>query len=194
MAMLLALVFAVAVAGCGKDKPNDSEQIETTLKTYYKAFGTGDSGGACDELTKETREELEKAGGGKDCTEILDQALKRPDYAKVAPKLAGVQVSAGTIAGDKATAKTTGPGVGKRTTVPPKKEAGGGKIASPVGEWLACRGRRRTGASGLGGRGRGEVGSRLGERRRHLVHQGVRGRRRREGVLAVDLRGPGGLR
>jgi hypothetical protein len=128
------VLLALVLAGCGTDKPNDQAQIETALKTYYKAFGTGDSGGACDELAKETREELEKAGGGKDCTEILDQALKRPDYAKVAPKLASVQVSEVTIAGDKATAKTTVPGVGKPTIVPLKKEAGGWKIASPVGE------------------------------------------------------------
>ncbi|MEA2466214.1 MAG: hypothetical protein QOJ57_340 [Thermoleophilaceae bacterium] len=131
----LVVVAGLLVAGCGgSDKPSDKEQIETALKTYYNAFATGDSGGACHELAKETKAELEKAAGGKDCTEVLDQALKRPDYAKVAPKLAGVKISAVTIAMDKATAKATVPGVGKPTTVPLKKEGGTWKIASPVGE------------------------------------------------------------
>ena len=98
---------ALLVAGCGaSDKPTDKEQIETMLKTYYKAFGTGDSGGACDELAKGTTEELEKAAAARTAPRSLDQALKRPDYAKVAPKLADVKVSEVTIAGDKATAKT----------------------------------------------------------------------------------------
>jgi hypothetical protein len=133
-AWAVTALLAVLVAGCGgSDKPSDGQQIETTLKTYYKAFGKGDSGGACDELAKGTRTELEKAGGGKDCTEILDQALKRPDYAKVAPKLANVDVTEVNIVGDKATAKAGVPGVGRPTLVPLKKEHGAWKIASPIG-------------------------------------------------------------
>jgi hypothetical protein len=132
---LLFVASATAASGCGgSDGPTDEEQITSALTTYYKAFGTGDSGGACHELARETKEELEKAAGGKDCSEVLDAALKRPDYAKVAPRLAGVKISAVTIAGDKATAKATVPGVGKPTTVPLLKEGGAWKIASPVGE------------------------------------------------------------
>jgi hypothetical protein len=134
-ALALVAALALLVAGCGgSDGPTDKAQIETTLKTYYKAFGSGDSGGACDELAKGTRAELEKAAGGKDCTAILDQALKRPDYAKVAPKLANVKVTEVNIVGDKASAKAAVPGVGRPTVVPLKKEAGGWKIASPVGQ------------------------------------------------------------
>jgi hypothetical protein len=134
-ALAVAALGTLLAAGCGgKDKPTDTEQIRTVLETYYKAFGKGDSGGACQELAKGTKEELEKAGGGKDCTEILDQALKRPDYAKVAPKLASVKVTEIMIAGDKATAKASVPGVGRPTLVPVKKEDGVWKIASPIGE------------------------------------------------------------
>ena len=130
-----AVVLLSTIPGCGgSDKPSDKDQIEAALTSYYKAFGKGDSASACKELAAGTLEELEKAGGGKDCAEILDQALKRPDYAKVAPKLATVQISSVTIAGDKATAKATVPGVGKPTVVPLKKEGGSWKIASPVGE------------------------------------------------------------
>jgi hypothetical protein len=131
----LALVLLVLVAGCGgSDKPTDKEQIETVLTTYYKAFGKGDSGGACQELAKDTKEELEKAAGGKDCTEVLDAALKRPDYARIAAKLDGAKVSLVTIAMDKATARITVPGVGTSTTVPLKKEDGTWKIASAIGD------------------------------------------------------------
>ena len=133
-ALALTMAAALVAAGCGgKDKPTDTEQIRTVLETYYRAFGTGDSGGACNELAKGTKEELEKAAGGKDCTEVLDQALKRPDYAKVAPKLKSVKVTEIMIAGDKATAKAAVPGVGRPTLVPLKKE-GTWKIASPIGE------------------------------------------------------------
>jgi hypothetical protein len=131
---LIAMLFFVQ-AGCGgTDKPTDEEQITTALTTYYKAFGSGDSGGACHELARNTKAELEKAAGGKDCTEVLDAALERPDYAEVAPKLAGVKISAVTIADGKATAKATVPGVGKPTTIPLLKENGAWKIASPIGE------------------------------------------------------------
>ena len=121
-------------AAAESDKPTDTEQIRTALETYYKAFGKGDSGGAATSSPKGTKEELEKAAGGKDCTEVLDQALKRPDYAKVAPKLVNVQVTEIMIAGDKATAKAAVPGVGRPTLVPVKKEGGAWKIASPIGE------------------------------------------------------------
>jgi hypothetical protein len=134
-AAVLGSFALLVVPGCGGGgKPSDHDQIEAALTTYYKAFGKGDSAAACNQLAADTREELEKAGGGKDCAEILDQALKRPDYARVAPKLSGVQISAVTIAGDKATARAIVPGVGKPTIVPLKKEGGSWKIASPVGE------------------------------------------------------------
>jgi hypothetical protein len=131
----LALVLLVLVAGCGGSaKPSDKDQITTALKSYYKSFGSGDSGGACQELAKDTRANLEKAGGGKDCTEILDAALKRPDYAKIASQLDGARVENITIAMDKATAQVIVPGVNAKATVPLKKENGAWKIASVVGD------------------------------------------------------------
>jgi hypothetical protein len=140
-----AFVFAVAaallVAGCGgKPKPSEKQQIQTVLTTYYKAFGSGDTGGACHELAKDTKEALEKAAGGKDCTEVLAAALKQPDYARIASKLGGARITNVTIAMDKATARILLPdvpgatGEGARTTVPLKKEGGAWKIASVVGD------------------------------------------------------------
>jgi hypothetical protein len=134
LATTLAAAAALLLAGCGSSGPTDRQQIETSLVTYYKAFGSGDTGGACNELSKETKTQLEKAGRGKDCTEILDAALKRPDYAAIAPKLKDTRVTKITIAGDKATAVVLVPGVkdngalGARTTVPLLKEDGAWKI------------------------------------------------------------------
>jgi hypothetical protein len=130
----VVVVLAALVAGCGTSGPTDRQQIETALLTYYKSFGSGDSGGACQELSKETKTQLEKAGGGKDCTEILDAALKRPAYAAIASKLKNTRVTKITIANDKATAQILVPGVknngalGARTTVPLLKEDGAWKI------------------------------------------------------------------
>jgi hypothetical protein len=132
VAVLLAVV--VGVSGCGSSGPTDRQQIQTSIVTYYTAFGKGDTGGACNELAASTKAALEQAGRGKDCTEILDAALKRPDYASIAPKLANVRVTRITIAGDKASAGVLVPGIrangalGARTNVPLLKERGAWKI------------------------------------------------------------------
>src|SRR3954452_21943763 len=131
---VLAIALAVLVTGCGSCGPTHRQQIETTLLTYYKSFGSGASAGACQELSKETIAQLEKPGAGKDCTEILDAALKRPDYAAIASKLKNTRVTRITVSNDKATAQILVPGVknngalGVRTTVPLLKERGAWKI------------------------------------------------------------------
>jgi hypothetical protein len=130
-----AAAALVALAGCGgNDGPSDGQQIKTTLITYYTAFGNGDSATACNQLAATTVKALEQAAGGKPCEKVLDQALKRPDYAKVAPKLSRVEVSRVNIVGDKASADAAVPGVGRKATVPLKKEKGSWKIASRIGQ------------------------------------------------------------
>jgi ketosteroid isomerase-like protein len=139
---LVALVAAaVLLGGCGGDSGNDDQKkIKATIVAYYKAFGNGDMDAACQEFASETREELEKAAGGRDCSKVLDQARQQKDYAKIAQKLASVKVSNVQIASGMATAKTTVPGVegpgGKAvtTTIPLKKEKGTWKIASTIDE------------------------------------------------------------
>jgi hypothetical protein len=126
---------AIAIAGCGGSSgPTDRQQIETALLTYYKAFGKGDSASACNELASATKTALERAGRGKNCTQILDAALKRPDYAAIAPKLQNARVTRITVANDKASAAVLVPGIkangalGARTNVPLLKEHGAWKI------------------------------------------------------------------
>lgn len=132
-AALLAATGLLA-SGCGGDnKPADGEQIKTTLTTYYKAFGDGDAETACNQLAKNTLASLEKAAGGKLCPKVLEEALKRPDYAKLAPKLANVRVTMVNIVGDKASAEASVPGTPRPVPVALQKEGGSWKIASPIG-------------------------------------------------------------
>jgi hypothetical protein len=128
-------LLGVALVGCGSaGAPTDRQQIETTVLSYYKAFGEGDSAGACNELSSVARTALEKAARGKHCAEILDAALKRPDYAQIAPKLQGARVTLVRVANDKAIARVLVPGVktngalGVRTNVTLVKESGAWKI------------------------------------------------------------------
>jgi hypothetical protein len=132
---IAGLVAVLVIAGCGDSGgPTDREQIKDTLLTYYKAFGKGDTETACNQLSSVTTTQLEKAGRGKGCAEILDAALKRPDYAQIAPKLANTRVTSITVVRDKATAAVLVPGVkengalGARTNVPLVKESGAWKI------------------------------------------------------------------
>ena len=131
--LALALVLLVLVAGCGgSSPPTDKQQITTTLEAYYKAFGSGDSAGACQQLAEDTRAQLSKASGGKDCTAVLDAALKRPDYARIAAKLDGARVEQVNIVRNTATARILVPDLKASTPVALEKEKGTWKIASPI--------------------------------------------------------------
>jgi ketosteroid isomerase-like protein len=132
--ILAVLAIALAAAGCGGGKP-DKEQIESTITSYYRAFGSGDGAGACKQLTKGAIELLEKSAGGRKCADVLDEALKRPDYARIAPKLKNARVAEVKVSGDNATARAEVPGAGRngapaKATVPLKKEGGSWKIVS----------------------------------------------------------------
>lgn len=141
VALALAASAAVLIAGCGQSGgQSEKQKIEAAVTSYYKAFGDADTETACNQLADETVKRLEKAAGGKKCPAVLDQALKRPEYAKVAAKLGGVKVVSVKITGKSATATTQVPGLtapggtGVSTTVPLKEESGGWKIASTIGE------------------------------------------------------------
>jgi ABC-type microcin C transport system duplicated ATPase subunit YejF len=133
IALALALGAGLLVVGCGgSGNATDREQITKVLTSYYKAFGSGDSATACADLAKATRDGIEKASGGKGCTEVLDAALKRPDYARIASKLDGARIEQVTIVQDKATARILVPELKARAPVALKKENGTWKIASSI--------------------------------------------------------------
>ena len=134
-------VGALLTAGCGTGKASDTDQITMTITTYYKAFASGDGETACNQLTSDAVKSLEAAGGGKDCAALLDLALKRPEYARIAPKLENARVFAVHIDLDRknATAVAEVPGAGAnggkiRTSVPVTKEDGDWKIVRAASE------------------------------------------------------------
>jgi ketosteroid isomerase-like protein len=140
--LLIAICsITLAVSGCGSEKQSEESKVEDTVVEYYKAFGSGDGETACNHLAEKTREQLEKAGGGESCPEVLEAALDRPEYAKVAKQLESVKVSGVEVSGDTAIATALLPDIkaadGKTpisTSVPLAKEEGTWKIASPLGQ------------------------------------------------------------
>jgi ketosteroid isomerase-like protein len=138
----LGLAAVLAVGGCGgEEKPkSDEAQIKAEITSYYKAFSDGDGNGACNHLTKDTRAEFEKQSRGRDCGKVFEDALKRPEYKKLAKKFADAKVSGVKVDGKNAIATVSFPGVkaadGKSTvslSVPLEQEGGEWKIARPLG-------------------------------------------------------------
>jgi ketosteroid isomerase-like protein len=132
------LVAALAMAGCGGGGGSDKQKIESTITSYYKAFGSGDGAGACKQLTKDAIKLLEKSAGGQKCQDVLDAARKRPAYVRIAPKLKQARVVTVKVTGKDATAVTRIPGAGKNgaaatITVPLKKEGDSWRIVSTSG-------------------------------------------------------------
>ena len=130
-----AAIALLALAGCGGQ--SDKQKIESTITDYYKAFGSGDMKAACSHLTADAVKLLEASGRAK-CPAVLATALKRPAYARIAPKLKGVKVIAVKVSGANASATAQLPGAGAggapvNTSVPLTKEGGDWKIVSTAG-------------------------------------------------------------
>lgn len=136
-AIFPVVAAALATAGCGGGQP-DKQKIESAITSYYKAFGGGDGSGACAQLTKDAIKLLESSAGGQKCPDVLEAALKRPAYARIAPKLKQARVVSVKVTGNDASAVTRVPGVGRNgatvsTRVPLKKEGDSWKIVSTSG-------------------------------------------------------------
>jgi ketosteroid isomerase-like protein len=128
------LVATLAASGCGGGK-SDKQQIESTITSYYKAFGSGDGAAACKWLTKSAVKLIETSAGGSKCGDVLHAALKQPAYARIAPKLQHAKVVEVTVSGNSASARAEVPGAGAKgatakASVPLKKEGGSWKIVS----------------------------------------------------------------
>jgi hypothetical protein len=136
LAPALILVAALGAAGCGGGQ-SDKQQIEAAITSYYRAFGSGDSAGACRQLSSAAVRQLE-ASGHRKCATVLDQALKRPAYARIALLLPKAKVLSVKVSHGAASAEVQVPGAaanGRATTiaVPLKKESGAWKIVSAAG-------------------------------------------------------------
>ncbi|HEY0631584.1 MAG TPA: nuclear transport factor 2 family protein [Thermoleophilaceae bacterium] len=134
-APLALAAVAALVAGCGGGGSSSQDQIKKVLSTYYGAFAEGDSATACDQLAKDTVQNLEKQAKGRSCTDVLNTALQQPDYASVAQKLKKAKITKITVLNDKATAQIDVPGLRGRAARAPvalKKEGDSWKIASAI--------------------------------------------------------------
>ena len=122
------------LTGCGGGATNQ-DQITKVLGTYYQAFANGDGPTACAQLAKDTVKNLEKQARGRSCSDVLNQALRQPDYAAIAAKLKDAKFSNITVVDNKATVGVLLPGVGgrgARTSVQLKKEGDSWKIVTAL--------------------------------------------------------------
>jgi ketosteroid isomerase-like protein len=130
----VALATALALLpGCGG--ATNQDQIKKVLGTYYQAFADGDGPTACDQLATDTVKNLEKQARGRSCSDVLNQALRQPDYAAIAAKLKDAKFSNITVVDNKATVGVLLPGVGgrgARTSVQLKKEGDSWKIVTAL--------------------------------------------------------------
>jgi hypothetical protein len=129
--MAAACAAALAGAGCGGSK-SDSQQVTDALNSYYKAAASGDGSTVCDLLSTQTKAQLEKQAGGKDCSTVVTSELARPAYRKVAPTLRTAKVTKVTVNGNNATA-TIRTKLPRPLSVPLTKEGGAWKIQAPLG-------------------------------------------------------------
>jgi hypothetical protein len=127
----LCAAAALVAAGCGGGGESDKQKIESTLRDYYTAFATGDTVGACADLTSAARDALAKAMRVKDCPAAIAKARERPDIKPYTARFRGARVVSVDVGGDIATATVSALGVTK--PIPLRKEGGDWKIASDAG-------------------------------------------------------------
>ena len=125
LSLLIATSTALALSACGGDDGggggmgtgtasssssggDDREAITALVTDYTNAFADGDYGKACDLLTDDARDEIEKAAEQLDadgCTEALEKATDGLDD-KTKDTLRGLEVTSIDLDGDSAVVKT----------------------------------------------------------------------------------------
>jgi hypothetical protein len=99
LAILVLVLLAAALAGCGFGRASNEEQISKTATTYLRALAAGDTAKACLQLTPRAR--------GERCEQVLKQRLSGLDpdaLRKVADGSMNIDVN-----GKRATASWTKP-------------------------------------------------------------------------------------
>jgi hypothetical protein len=97
--VLLLLLLAVVVAGCGVGPATNEEKISKTATTYLRALASGDTPTACAQLTSHAR--------GEDCARAMKERLSGldPDALKGAADNS-IEID---VDGDRATAGLSEP-------------------------------------------------------------------------------------
>jgi hypothetical protein len=99
LGLLILVLLAAALAGCGVGRASNQEQISKTATTYLRALADGDTAKACLQLTRRAR--------GERCEQVLKQRLSRLDpdaLRKAADGSMGIDVN-----GNRATASWSKP-------------------------------------------------------------------------------------
>jgi hypothetical protein len=71
LAILVLVLFAAALAGCGFGRASNEEKISKTATTYLRALADGDAAKACRQLTRHAR--------GERCEQVLKERRSRLD-------------------------------------------------------------------------------------------------------------------
>ena len=71
LGLLVLVLLAVAVPGCGVGKATDEEKISKTATTYLRALADGDTARACAQLTSRAK--------GEGCAASMKERLSRLD-------------------------------------------------------------------------------------------------------------------
>jgi hypothetical protein len=130
--VVATLLVAVAMQGCGSDKPQtDRERVRDVVQRFDEAFSGGDYGTACELLHSRRRQQLEY-GRGQSCEDILAGAAKTD--ARLVDALADARITSVTFQGDFAIVGVEGPSIGARQAMVDKDGDRGWRLSeSPAG-------------------------------------------------------------
>jgi len=128
LSIVLVTSTAMALSACGGDDNgsgtgtsgsggDDREAVTAVVTGYTDAFADGDFDKACDYLTDDARQQIEKAGEAIDadgCSDALDKVTESLDD-KTRDALRKLEVTGVQIDGDRATVQSRIPGSGEQT-------------------------------------------------------------------------------
>jgi hypothetical protein len=102
--LLVALVAALALAGCGGGGSGDEQAVKDTVTTFMSALARGDGATACSKATAAAQQRLtaQAAQAGSNCPAIIAAISKRLP-AEVKQGLETAQVKKVTVKGNTAT-------------------------------------------------------------------------------------------
>jgi hypothetical protein len=100
--LTVLLVSCVAAPACGA---SDEEQVDDTVKRFYRAASEGDGKEACAQLTPAAR----GPGGAPQCEAAIEQ-LGQLGGAEAKRRIAGVDIRRTRVDGDRATTQAQVPG------------------------------------------------------------------------------------
>lgn len=125
-----ALMLALAIAGCGSSSSSPSDEVKSTVQTYYTALAAGNGAAACAVLAPSLKQLLE-GHGGHSC-EVQASSAHRLLAGRNLEALNHAKVESASVNGEHATATVSSP-EGGTATVSLVKTSSGWRIATVSG-------------------------------------------------------------